>query len=109
MKKPKKEVRYGADIGYTGNFGRSHRNQVFNLSCRGRNLSTDGIFRTEEGVKGSFFFFVKKGEVIVSDLDILVREMYGIPEDEDTVDWCDEHGVNYKDAIRQVYMKGRKT
>ena len=66
MKKPKKEVRYGADIGYTGNCGRSHRNQVFNRSYRGRNLSTDGIFRTEEGVKGSFFFFVQKGEVIMT-------------------------------------------
>lgn len=42
----------------------------------------------------------------MSDLDILVREMYEIPEDEDTIDWCDEHGVNYKDAIRQVYLRG---
>lgn len=44
----------------------------------------------------------------MSDLDIMVREMYKIPEDEDTVDWCDEHSVNYKDTVRQVYLEGGK-
>ena len=42
----------------------------------------------------------------MSDLDILVREMYDIPEDEDTVDFCDKHDIDYADAVRQAYLKG---
>lgn len=42
----------------------------------------------------------------MSDLDILVREKYEIPEDEDTVEFCEKHDIDYANAIRMAYLKG---
>ena len=42
----------------------------------------------------------------MGDIDILVRELYDIPEDEDTLEFCEKYDIDYEHAVHFVIMKG---
>ena len=51
----------------------------------------------------------KKKEVnTVSDLDILVREEHSIPDGVDTVEWCNENGLDYHTELFGAYFAAMK-
>jgi hypothetical protein len=48
----------------------------------------------------------------MSDLDIEIRETYGIPDGIDTITWCERNGVDYIMALHEAvdrYFEGRKS
>lgn len=44
----------------------------------------------------------------MSDLDIVVREEFSIPDEVDTKDWCEQNGYDYQTELFGAYlaMKG---
>lgn len=44
----------------------------------------------------------------VSDLDILVREEHSIPDGVDTVEWCNENGLDYHTELFGAYFAAMK-
>lgn len=43
----------------------------------------------------------------MADLDILVREANGIPEDQDTKEWCEKNGKDYNDEIFKAFSRSK--
>lgn len=44
----------------------------------------------------------------MSDLDILVREEHSIPDGVDTVEWCNENGLDYHTELFGAYLSAMK-
>ncbi len=41
----------------------------------------------------------------MSDLDLELREKYNIPEEKDTMEWCEENGIDYQEEIKITVIK----
>ena len=42
---------------------------------------------------------------LMADLDILVREFHDIPDDEDTIDYCEKNGLDYQTELEKLYFR----
>lgn len=40
----------------------------------------------------------------MSDLDLELREKYNIPEEKDTMEWCEENGIDYQEELIKIYI-----
>lgn len=42
----------------------------------------------------------------MSDLDLKIREANDIPDDMDTLDYCDANGLDYRNELEKAFRKG---
>ena len=40
----------------------------------------------------------------MSDLDLELREKYNIPDEKDTMEWCEENGIDYQEELIRIYI-----